>query len=200
MTATSNPCGRTSKATDTTTTSSDQSNMTSTTGSYDPLAGPYGGMSNSGAETVTATGVHVVFTQPVNQSGVPAQFVEHILGEVFVDSLAQPAPPVSDIGLSSSLSSSCLGGNQSTQGSGLAGGGSSLTAGGSGASGSLSSSASGFGSSSQPVSGTAGNSLPAAFALALKKPLWLLLAYLVWQALVIGTGWSLWNWRRGDAS
>ena len=53
------------------------------------------GMTNSGAETVTATGVHVVFTQPVNQPGVPAQYVEHILGEVFVDSLATPATPAS---------------------------------------------------------------------------------------------------------
>jgi hypothetical protein len=33
----------------------------------------------------------------------------------------------------------------------------------------------------------------------LRKPLWLLLAYLVWQALVIATGTSLWNWRRGEA-
>jgi hypothetical protein len=39
--------------------------------------------------------------------------------------------------------------------------------------------------------------VPARFATALRKPLWLLLAYLVWQALVVGTGWSLWNWRRG---
>jgi hypothetical protein len=33
-----------------------------------------------------------------------------------------------------------------------------------------------------------------------KKPLWLLLAYLLWQAIVIGTGASLWKWRRGAAS
>ena len=51
-----------------------------------------------------------------------------------------------------------------------------------------------------PPSSSGGNSLPAAFAAALRKPLWLLLAYLVWQALVIATGWSLWNWRRGEAS
>jgi hypothetical protein len=30
--------------------------------------------------------------------------------------------------------------------------------------------------------------------------LWLLLAYLVWQALVVGTGASLWNWRREEAA
>jgi hypothetical protein len=58
-----------------------------------------------------------------------------------------------------------------------------------------------LGSTSQPTSATStGNSLPARFATALRKPLWLLLAYVVWQLLVIGTGWSLWNWRRGGAS
>jgi hypothetical protein len=155
--------------------------------------------------TVTATGVHVVFTQPVNQSGVPSQFVEHILGEVYVDSLATPAGPVGplpDLGLSSSssssLSSSCLGGNSRGAGSGLSSGGGSSLSGGSGASGSPSGSA--YGSAAQGTSGSTGTPLPVAFARALRKPLWLLLAYLVWQALVIGTGWSLWNWRRGGAS
>jgi hypothetical protein len=171
------------------------------------------GTTNPSEETVTATGLHVVFTQPASPPGVPAQFVEHIIGEVFVDSLAVPAPPVSNLDLSSSgfsspyssSSSSCLGGGHSGRaglgggGGGLAGGGSSL-AGGSNASGSLSPSGSGFGSNSQAGSSSTGNSLPAAFAAALKKPLWLLLAYLIWQALVIGTGWSLWNWRRGGAS
>jgi hypothetical protein len=54
----------------------------------------------------------------------------------------------------------------------------------------------------QPASGagTGVTSLPAAFAAALRKPLWLLVAYLVWQALVIGTGVSLRNWRREDAT
>jgi tryptophan-rich sensory protein len=30
--------------------------------------------------------------------------------------------------------------------------------------------------------------------------MWLLLAYLLWQALAVITGVSLWNWRRGGAS
>jgi hypothetical protein len=34
----------------------------------------------------------------------------------------------------------------------------------------------------------------------LRKPLWLLLAYLLWQALAIGTSASLWTWSRGGAS
>jgi hypothetical protein len=42
--------------------------------------------------------------------------------------------------------------------------------------------------------------MPAAFAAALRKPLWLLLAYVLWQALVIGTGASLRNWRGDGAS
>jgi hypothetical protein len=140
----------------------------------------------------------VVFTQPVSQSGVPAQFAEHILGEVFLDSLAVPAGPVPDLDLSSSSSSSsCLGGGHSG-GASTAGG--SASAGGPASSSSLSPSASTFGSTSQPNSSSTGTSLPAALAAALRKPLWLLLAYVLWQALVIGTGVSLWNWRRGGAS
>jgi hypothetical protein len=145
--------------------------------------------------------VHVVFTQPANQPGVPAQNAEYVLGEVFVDSLAVPAGPLPDLGFSSSSPSSCLGGGAAGTG---ASGGASLSGGSS--SGALPSSAGTFGSAAQPTAGSgsssssSGTSLPAAFAAALKKPLWLLLAYVLWQALVIGTGVSLWNWRRGDAS
>jgi hypothetical protein len=174
-----------------------------------------GGGAGSGAseETVTATGVHLVFTQPVNQSGVPSQFVEHILGEVYVDSLAVPAgaPPNLDLSSSSasspalSASSSCGGGHSSktaSSGASTAGGGSSTAGGGSSAGGSTASgSLSTSGSASQPTSSSTGNSsLPAAFAAALRKPLWLLLAYVLWQAIVIATGTSLWNWRREGAS
>jgi hypothetical protein len=192
-------CGQAGTAAGTTTTSNDQSYTTTTMSSSDQM-GLGTGMTNSGAETVTATGVHVVFTQPVNQPGVPAQYVEHILGEVFVDSLAVPAPPAPNLDLSSSssFSSACLGHSRgTTSGGGLTSGGSASAAG-SGSSSSLSPSASGFGSASQPSS--TGNSLPAAFAAALRKPLWLLLAYVLWQAIVIATGVSLWNWRRGGAS
>jgi hypothetical protein len=198
-------CPSTSKSTTMTTTASDPSETTDTTttmGSSDQFG--LGGGSTGGTEqTVTATGVHVVFTQPVSPPGVPAQYVEHILGEVYVDSLAVPALPLPDLGLdssslssgSSSLSSSCLGGRSrgGMSGASIAGGGTS-SAGGSGLAGSPSSAA-GFGST-QGTAGSSPTSVPAAFARALRKPLWLLLAYLVWQALVIGTGWSLWNWRR----
>jgi hypothetical protein len=217
-------CTKAGTAPSTTTGSNEQSATTSTTGSTSPSSGgtfqfgPGPGTNNAGEETVTATGVHIVFTQPVSPPGVPAQFVEHILGEVFVDSLASPAAPVSDLGFSggssfspsssssSSSSSSCLGGGHSSlkaSGSGLSAGGSSSGIAGSSASGggSLgSSSASGLSSASQPNGTSTANSLPARFASALHKPLWLLLAYVVWQLLVIGTGWSLWNWRRGGAA
>jgi hypothetical protein len=198
--------GTTTNTTTTTTTTNTNTNTTTTT----PIpttpssdqTGADTGPTNSGGMTISATGLHVVFTQPA-RPGVPAHNAEYVLGEVFLDSLAVPAAPLSDLDLySSSLSSSCPGGGQSSGtesgGASLGGGGSS--AGGATSSGSLSSDASAFGSTSQPTSGSTGSSLPAAFAEALRKPLWLLLAYVVWQALVIGTGVSLWNWRRGDAS
>jgi hypothetical protein len=215
MSGLSSKCTKGGTATGTTTTPSDQSATTSTTDSTYPSSnstfqfGPGPGTNNAGEETVTATGVHIVFTQPVSPPGVPAQFVEHILGEVFVDSLASPATPLANIPFSagssfsssSSSSSSCLGGGHSglkTSGSGLSVGGSSSGVAGSTAGGSLSS-ASSLGSTSQSNGIPTANSLPARFASALHKPLWLLLAYVVWQLLVVGTGWSLWNWRRGGA-
>ena len=223
MTGPTGSCTKGGSGTGTTTGSNDQSAMT-TTDSTSPASGgtfqfgPGPGTNNAGEETVTATGVHIVFNQPVSPSGVPAQYVEHILGEVFVDSLATPATPLANVPFSSSslssssspsLSSSCLGSSGRSglkaSGSGLTssgGGGSSLAGSASSGSGAVSPAASSLGSSSQPGSGTGstGNSLPASFARALHKPLWLLLAYVVWQLLVIGTGWSLWNWRRGGTT
>ncbi|MGH3009002.1 MAG: hypothetical protein ACRDLM_06295 [Gaiellaceae bacterium] len=139
-------------------------------------------------EAVTASGVHVLFTQPVDQSGVPAQYAEHILGEVFVDSLAAPAGPVPKLKLSGFV----VGGGTT----GVAG---SSGLGTSGTSGSASST---YGGSS-PTSGTTGTAAsqaaPTSFTSLLSKPAWLLIAYLVWQAMVIGTGASLWRWRLGGA-
>ena len=205
-------CGKAGTSGGTSTTSTNQTDTNAAPNPFDPT----GGNSAASEETVTATGLHVVFTQPVSPSGVPSQFVEHILGEVFVDSLAVPAGPPPNIDLSSasspstssgsSTSSSSCGGSHSggtKSGGGVSAGGStgaggsgvagSSTAGGSTASGAPSGAS--FGSGSQPGSG-GGNSLPAAFAAALRKPLWLLLAYVLWQAITIGTGASLWNWRR----
>ena len=193
-----------STGTATTTSTSEQERTTTTPSSSDQtFTDP--GMTSSGGMTISATGLRVVFTQPAGQSGVPAQHAEYNLGEVFLDSLAVPAGPLPDLDLlssSSPLSSSCVGGSDpsgATSGAASTGGGS-LSAGGSTSSSTLSPSASEFGATSQPVSSSTGNSLPVAFAAALKKPLWLLLAYVLWQAIVIGTGVSLWNWRRGEAA
>ena len=153
--------------------------------------------------TITATGLHVLFTQPVSPPGVPAQYAEHILGEVFLDSLAVPAVPLAPLSLNlnstspgSSSSSSCVGGHSGgTSASGFS------SAGGSSSSGSPSGYISG---SSQPGSSASGSPLQNAAAgfasLLRKKPLWVLLAFLIWQALAVGTGASLWQWRRGGAS
>ena len=67
-------------------------------------------------QTITATGVHVAFAQPVDAPGVPAQFVEHILGEVFVDSLAAPAGPAPSLDLGGGGSAGSLGGGSTLGG------------------------------------------------------------------------------------
>jgi hypothetical protein len=169
---------------------------------------------------ITATGVHVVFTQPVDQAGVPAQYVQHILGEVSLDSLAVPAGPAPNLNLDLN-SSPCgvkgahavktkISGGSSKAGGGAAGGGSSA-AGGSTPSSSLAGTRTASASTASPgaTSSLTGESQPASSAtgsvgqasptglvsVLRKKPLWLLLAFLVWQALMISTGVTLWKWR-----
>lgn len=148
--------------------------------------------------TITATGVHVKFTQPVDQSGVPAQYFEHILGEVFVDSLAAPAGPVPKFKFSSGGKSTVVsGGSSSSSGGGIVGGSSSSIPGtGGGGSSSYSSPGTSSGSTGTPSE----SSTPTVLTSALSKPMWLLAAYLVWQALAIATGASLWRWRLGGGS
>ena len=173
--------------------------------------------------TIIATGLHIVFTQPAGApAGVPAQNAEHILGEVYLDSLAVPGVPFSagnfDLNFNSnnssssssssssgSSSSSCLGGvagGSKSSGNLASGGG--LSGGGSNAAGSLgSSSGSGYGSSSQPASGSTGPlgaSLHQLAAWVRHKPTWLLLSYLVWQALALAAAASLWKWQGEGAS
>lgn len=135
-------------------------------------------------ETVDATGVHVAFAQPVDPSGVPAQTVDHILGEVYISSLATPAGPAPTLNLSGGTSSLAGGTSFGSTGSstGFSGGGG------------------GTGSSySSTGAGTSGASTAPASVLtsALSKPMWLLVAYLVWQTLMIGTGVSLKWWPKG---
>ena len=128
--------------------------------------------------TITATGVHVAFTQVVNQAGVPAQTVDHIVGEVFADSLAAPAPPLPSLSFGAAgLPTGLTGGTAGVPGGTSFGTGSS--------------------SAGSDVTGTPGGSAPSAFTTLLGKPAWLLAAYLVWQALILATGASLWRWRAG---
>jgi hypothetical protein len=140
--------------------------------------------------TITASGVHLVFTQPVSPSGVPAQFAEHIFGEVFVDSLAVPGVPIGKLGN--------LGFGSSGAGRG---GGSATTFSGGGSTGLASSGSTGY-SSSAPSSSTGSTSQPASSLLSAitSKPLWFLLTYFLWQSVMIGTGASLWFWRMGGAA
>lgn len=129
--------------------------------------------------SITCTGVHVAFAQPVDQSGVPSQTLDHIVGEVFVDSLAAPAPPLPKLpsvgtGVGSSLP--VTGGTTGTSSGGTSFGSPSTS--------------SGSGS-------TGGGSSPTSFTSALSKPAWLLVAYLIWQSLMVATGATLWRWRAG---
>jgi len=186
----------------------------------------------NGEETIDATGLHVVFTQPVSAPGAPTQFAEHILGEVYVDSLAVLGQPLPNLDLNSPGGPLAGGATTTKTGTktkpkpktkklratgGLSKRGRGSSAGGSTASGTFPSSSSGFGSpqpsssstgyASQPSSSSTGapqtnasQSIPATVASALKKPWWLLIAYLVWQALAIAAGTTLWSWRRGEAT
>jgi len=135
--------------------------------------------------TITATGVHVAFKQPVDAPGVPSQYVDHILGEVSVDSLAAPAGPTPK--LSFGGPGSALGGTASGGGSaGLLGGGGSSSAGYSSQPGSTGSSTQAATAAPAPTSSLLGS--------VTSKPTWLLVAYLVWQTLVLGTGITMRRW------
>jgi hypothetical protein len=134
--------------------------------------------------SITATGVHVAFVQVVNQSGVPSQTVDHIVGEVFADSLAAPAAPLPNLS---------LGGIGTGSLTGLTGGGTTGVSGGT-------SFGSGSSSSSSPGSTSTTAGTPSSFSTLLNKPAWLLAAYLVWQTLMLATGASLWRWRAGGVA
>ncbi len=151
--------------------------------------------SSNNQVTVDATGIHVGVEQPPIAPGVPQQFADHTVGEVYADSLAVPAAPVGDLlPLLPATSGAASGGGGSTA---PTTGGSTGTAstGGLGGTGGT-----GYPTSpgQPPRSGSSTRATsPALFTTgAIKeKPLWLLLLYLTWQALIIGTAVSLWWWR-----
>ena len=131
-------------------------------------------------ETVTATAISVVVSQP----GPPEQTVRYNLGNVFVDNLAMPGTPSLGLG-----GSDLLGGV--TAGSTLAPAQTStepLSPGAQVGAPPIS------GGGSTPRSSPQTASLQPA-ALHRPKPVWLLTAYLLWQALILATLASLWWWR-----
>ncbi|HEX3606456.1 MAG TPA: hypothetical protein VH134_11075 [Candidatus Dormibacteraeota bacterium] len=147
--------------------------------------------------TIDATGIHVDVQQPPTAPGVPQQFVEHTVGEVFADSLAVPAAPSAELLplLPLSPSATSAGGADTGGGTGTASGSTS---------GSSSSGLGGGGGTAYPPAPAAGGSTPGSRAgspamiatgVIREKPLWLLLLYFMWQALIIGTAVSLWWWR-----
>jgi hypothetical protein len=145
--------------------------------------------------TVDATGIHVDVQQPPIAPGVPTQFVEHTVGEVFADSLAVPATPLPELLPLLPLSPAAeAGAGQSGPSTGGAAGTAAGSLGGSGAGGASYPSS----STSAPRGSTGAHSLTPGMVttgVARQKPLWLLLLYFMWQALVIGTAVSLWWWR-----
>jgi hypothetical protein len=140
-------------------------------------------------ETVDASGIHVGVAQPRTAPGVPQQFVDHTLGEVFADSLAVPGAPASTLSLPLLPGGPPL----ATGGVPRTGTGTAVVAG-PGLPGELGGSPPAAAVTPTPGRGRPGPSL-ATTGLVRVKPVWLLVLYLVWQALVLGTAVSLWWWR-----
>ena len=164
--------------------------------------------------TLNVVGLMVRFAPASPAPGVPAQFTSFALGEVFADSLAVPGVGanggLSDGGVSPGLDNSVTGGTAAdtgasssadslgsadTSGTGaLAGAGSAFTSGSSG--GFQSSSGAGTSTATGGFSSGRQAALTPARLVSRHKPTELLLLYLIWQVLVLGTAASLWLWRR----
>jgi hypothetical protein len=144
---------------------------------------------SGGQETVDASVLHVGVAQPPTAPGVPRQFVDHTIGEVFADSLAvtgEPGAPLPLPLLPARPPSAAAGEPRTAEGTAPAGGASLPgEAAGSAPSGDV---------TPPPGRGRPGPTLATA-GLAREKPAWLLLLYFAWQALVLGTALSLWWWR-----
>jgi hypothetical protein len=164
--------------------------------------------------TLNVVGLMVRFAPASPAPGVPAQFTSFALGEVFADSLAVPGTGanggLSDGGVSPGLGNSVTGGTAAdtaasssadsfgsadTSGTGaLAGDGSAFTSGSSG--GFQSSSGGGTSTATGGFSSGRQAALTPARLVSRHKPTELLLLYLIWQVLVLGTAASLWLWRK----
>ena len=147
--------------------------------------------------TVVASGLRVDVQQPPTAPGVPQQTVEHTVGEVFADSLAVPAAPAPELLPLLPLPPAAP----------VTGGGTQLatsTGGGEGGGAAAAASSAGGGGTAYPSSpapgtgrGSGARTAPSLVTTGVvrQKPLWLLLLYFMWQALILGTAVSLWWWR-----
>jgi hypothetical protein len=147
--------------------------------------------------TVVASGVHVDVQQPPTAPGVPQQFADHTVGEVFADSLAVPAAMENDL-----LPLLPAPSTTSTSTAGSGGGEARPSTGGGGAAASTGLGGAGTAYPSSPAPSSPGRrsgarTVPSLVTTAAvrEKPLWLLLLYFMWQAVIIGTAVSLWWWR-----
>ncbi|HEX6492394.1 MAG TPA: hypothetical protein VF112_02720, partial [Candidatus Dormibacteraeota bacterium] len=144
--------------------------------------------SSNNQVTVVASGLRVDVQQPPTAPGVPEQTVEHSLGAVFADSLAVPAAPPPELLPLLPLSPAAPVTGGGTQAATSAGSGE-------GAAATSSSSAGGGGTASPPAPapgtghGSATRTAPSLVTTGVvrEKPLWLLLLYFMWQALILGT-------------
>lgn len=133
------------------------------------------------SEHVDAVGVVVNWSQPaaLTPPGVPSQFVTHTLGEVVIDNEATLSPSASSLlgGLSSGLGSTFGGGFSSST--------STVTA------------PAAATPAPQRAAPPKAPAAPAGVRITPSRPLWLLLLYLAWQTLLIGTAASIYLWRSG---
>ena len=145
--------------------------------------------------SIDAVGVIIRFTSPSPAPGVPAQFTSMAIGEVFVDSLAVPGDgDLLDDGLLYDLNGELL------HGTGIGTFGDLGSDGGAYGSDYDSLNGSGSGSSGSALAGSRARNQSASGRLVTHdKPLLLLLLYLLWQSLVIGTVTSLHLWRKAAA-
>ncbi|MGZ4139877.1 MAG: hypothetical protein ACXVD2_02015 [Actinomycetota bacterium] len=128
---------------------------------------------SNGEKTIDASAVHVKFQEPDSGTGVPTLYAEYWIGQVFADSLGITSIPLVG-GTGGGIGGPSVGGVQTQFIPGTEG-----TPGSPGAPGSQAVGESGLAH------------------LLRTKPLYLLLLYFLWQALIIGTGASLWWLRMG---
>ena len=129
---------------------------------------------STGQKTIEATAAHISYRQPAVSAGVPQQYADIFVGEVFGDMLGTVTAPLGPVG------GGGLGGVGGTQTQFLPG-----TPGTPGTPGSLG------------TGGTTSGAQSGVARLLKTKPLYLLLLYFLWQAVIIGTGASLWWLRMG---